>query len=107
MTAGYQARVSGILHGLSTFAKQTPQAMGRSERPQRSEDGARGAAEAVERHGVLVHAAVFMSNHLHMVVTDVRGNLPEFCHLMFGQIAKKERVMRIVPVPPCVRVVAG
>jgi putative transposase len=45
-------------------------------------------AEAVERHGVLVHAAVFMSNHLHMVVTDVRGNLPEFCHLMFGQIAK-------------------
>jgi putative transposase len=45
-------------------------------------------AEAADRHGVLVHAAVFMSNHLHMVVTDVRGNLPDFCHLLFGQIAK-------------------
>ena len=45
-------------------------------------------AEAAQRHGVLVHAAVFMSNHLHIVLTDVRGNLPEFCHLLFGQIAK-------------------
>jgi putative transposase len=45
-------------------------------------------AEAAQRHGILVHAAVFMSNHLHIVLTDVRGNLPEFCHLLFGQIAK-------------------
>ena len=45
-------------------------------------------AEAADRHGVLVHAAVLMSNHLHMVVTDVRGNLPNFFHLLFEQIAK-------------------
>jgi putative transposase len=45
-------------------------------------------AEAAQRHGILVHAAVFMSNHLHIVLTDERGNLPEFCHLLFGQIAK-------------------
>jgi putative transposase len=45
-------------------------------------------AESADRHGVLVHAAVVMSNHLHMVVTDVRGNLPDICHLLFGQIAK-------------------
>jgi putative transposase len=45
-------------------------------------------AEAAERHAVLVHAAVFMSNHLHIVATDTRGNMPEFCHLLFGQMAK-------------------
>jgi putative transposase len=45
-------------------------------------------AEATEQHGTLVHAVVFMSNHVHIVVTDTRGNLPRFMHLLFGQIAK-------------------
>jgi putative transposase len=45
-------------------------------------------AEAANRFGVLVHAAVVMSNHLHLVVTDVRGMLPRFSHLFFNQLAK-------------------
>jgi putative transposase len=45
-------------------------------------------AEAANRFGVLVHAAVVMSNHLHIVVTDVKGNLPLFSHLFFTQLAK-------------------
>lgn len=45
-------------------------------------------AEAAERFGVLIHAAVVMSNHLHVVVTDVRGELPRFAHLFFTQLAK-------------------
>lgn len=32
----------------------------------------------LERHGVLLHAACFMSNHLHLDVTDPHGVLPEF-----------------------------
>jgi REP element-mobilizing transposase RayT len=31
-----------------------------------------------ERHGVRVHAFVVMSNHYHLVATDVRGTLPDF-----------------------------
>ena len=45
-------------------------------------------AEAAERFGVLIHAAIVMSNHVHMVVTDVRGELPRFAHLFFTQLAK-------------------
>jgi putative transposase len=45
-------------------------------------------AEAANRFGILVHAAVVMSNHLHIVVTDVEGNLPRFSHLFFTQLAK-------------------
>jgi putative transposase len=44
--------------------------------------------EAAERWGVLVRAVVVMSNHVHLVATDVRGNLPRFCHHLFGQVAK-------------------
>ena len=45
-------------------------------------------AEAAGRFGVLVHAAVVMSNHVHLVLTDVRGELPRFAHLFFTQLAK-------------------
>jgi REP element-mobilizing transposase RayT len=35
-------------------------------------------ALALEKTGVVLHAACFMSNHHHVVVTDVRGELPNF-----------------------------
>lgn len=45
-------------------------------------------AVAALRFGVLLHAAVVMSNHHHIVLTDVHGNLPRFCHLMHSLIAR-------------------
>jgi putative transposase len=45
-------------------------------------------AEAALRHGILVHAVCVMSNHIHMVVSDVRGSLPRFSQLLFNQLAK-------------------
>lgn len=45
-------------------------------------------AEAAQRFGVIVHAAVVMSNHLHIVITDTRAELPRFAHLFFTQLAK-------------------
>ncbi len=45
-------------------------------------------AIAADRYGVLIHAACFMSNHFHLVVTDVLGNLPEFTRILDGIIAK-------------------
>ncbi len=35
-------------------------------------------AWAAQKAGLLIHAAVFMSNHHHIVVTDVEARLPEF-----------------------------
>ncbi|MBW2463879.1 MAG: transposase [Deltaproteobacteria bacterium] len=35
-------------------------------------------AVAAERHGVQIHAVCMMSNHYHLVLTDVRGELPLF-----------------------------
>ena len=45
-------------------------------------------AVAALRFGVLLHAAVVMSNHHHIVLTDVRGNLPRFCHLLHSLVAR-------------------
>jgi REP element-mobilizing transposase RayT len=45
-------------------------------------------AIAAERYSVLIHAACFMSNHFHLVVTDVLGNLPEFTRILDGIVAK-------------------
>lgn len=56
--------------------------------PQTGEVFAYCLAEAAERFGVQVHAAVVMSNHLHIIVTDVEGRLPQFSHLFFNQLAK-------------------
>jgi putative transposase len=45
-------------------------------------------AEAALRYGILVHAVCVMSNHIHMVVTDMHRKLPRFAHLLFNQLAK-------------------
>lgn len=34
--------------------------------------------EAARRHGILIYAAIVMSNHYHLVIRDPRGVLPEF-----------------------------
>ncbi|MGE0709219.1 MAG: transposase [Planctomycetota bacterium] len=42
------------------------------------------AAVAAQRYGIQLHAFAWMSNHVHFVLTDPRGNLPSFmrwfCH---------------------------
>jgi putative transposase len=45
-------------------------------------------AVAAERTGVIIHAFCAMSNHLHLVLTDVCGRLPEFEHLLDGVAAR-------------------
>lgn len=37
-------------------------------------------AVAAERFGVVLHAFAFLSNHFHLVATDLRGQLPLFMH---------------------------
>lgn len=45
-------------------------------------------AVAAARSGVAVHAFCFLSNHVHLIVTDVNGELPEFCRWLFEFSAK-------------------
>jgi len=45
-------------------------------------------AQAATQHGVLVHGVVAMSNHLHIVVTDKRGELSDFMRNMHRNMAK-------------------
>jgi putative transposase len=45
-------------------------------------------AVAAARYGVLIHAVCVMSNHVHLVLTDPRANLPEFSRLLDGVVAK-------------------
>ena len=45
-------------------------------------------AYASGRFGVEIHAYCAMSNHYHLVLTDVEGRLPEFMHWMNVYIAK-------------------
>ncbi len=45
-------------------------------------------AVAAARYGMLLHAVCVMSNHLHIVLTDARANLPDFGHLFCGVVAK-------------------
>ena len=40
-------------------------------------------AVAAQRYGVRLHAFCFFSNHVHLVVTDVEGALPEFTRWFF------------------------
>lgn len=40
------------------------------------------------RHGIQLHAAVTMSNHLHMTLTDPRGVLPAFMQDVMSQTAR-------------------
>jgi REP element-mobilizing transposase RayT len=45
-------------------------------------------ALALEKTGVVLHAACFMSNHHHLVVTDARGVLPDFLRELHRSMAK-------------------
>ncbi len=45
-------------------------------------------ALALEKTGVILHAACFMSNHHHLVVTDPRGELPNFLRELHRFAAK-------------------
>jgi REP-associated tyrosine transposase len=40
------------------------------------------------KHGIKVHAFVVMSNHIHLVVTDMRGNLPDFTRDLYSSVAR-------------------
>jgi putative transposase len=45
-------------------------------------------AVAAERSGILVHAVCVMSNHVHLVVTDPQGRLPEFLAYLNRTVAR-------------------
>jgi len=45
-------------------------------------------AVAAERHGVVLHAFCFLSNHLHIVLTDAKGNLPAFEQYFHSLVAR-------------------
>lgn len=45
------------------------------------------------RHGVLIHGFCFMSNHFHLVVTDVRGRLPAFMREFLSETSKALQVV--------------
>jgi REP element-mobilizing transposase RayT len=45
-------------------------------------------AVAAARHGVLVHAFCVLSNHCHLVVTDVEGRLPAFMQYLDSLVAR-------------------
>ncbi len=45
-------------------------------------------AVAAARYGMVLHAICVMSNHVHIVLTDPRANLPDFGHLFCGVLAK-------------------
>ena len=44
-------------------------------------------ALAAEKYGVEIHAACVMSNHYHLILTDVRGVLPDFTAWLNRQLA--------------------
>jgi putative transposase len=45
-------------------------------------------AHSAGKYKIKVHAAMFLSNHFHLVVTDTEGRLPQFMHWMDLYIAK-------------------
>ncbi|AKF06724.1 Transposase [Sandaracinus amylolyticus] len=51
-------------------------------------------AVAAARAGVLVHSAVLMSTHEHLVVSDPEGRLPEFLHYLHRHVALATKVLR-------------
>jgi hypothetical protein len=51
-------------------------------------------AVAAARHGVLVHAFAVMSNHHHLIITDVRGTLPDFLRELHRLLALCVKVLR-------------
>jgi putative transposase len=51
-------------------------------------------AVMAQRHGIAVHAAVLMSNHEHLIVTDTRGALPNFLRELHRLVALGVKVLR-------------
>ena len=51
-------------------------------------------AVASSKFGVLVHAVVVMSNHFHVVLTDVYGLLPDFKRELIRNVANATKVLR-------------
>ena len=45
-------------------------------------------AYAAERFAIRIHAYVALSNHMHIVATDIHGNLPDFMHWLDEYVAK-------------------
>lgn len=43
---------------------------------------------AAQKHGMVLHAAVAMSNHLHVVASDPRGVYPDFLRDFHGLLAR-------------------
>ncbi|HEY1534249.1 MAG TPA: hypothetical protein VGF76_09525 [Polyangiaceae bacterium] len=59
-------------------------------------------ALAAERTGVLIHAACFMSNHWHGVVTDPGARLPEFLERFHRLVAKAQNAVCLEFVRPAI-----
>jgi REP element-mobilizing transposase RayT len=49
-------------------------------------------ARAAIQTGVLIHALCVMSNHIHIVLTDVLGLLPNFARELHRTVAKAVKV---------------
>jgi putative transposase len=51
-------------------------------------------AVLAQRHGMRIHAAVLMSTHEHIVLTDVHGQLPRFLQELHRMVALGVKVLR-------------
>lgn len=51
-------------------------------------------ALCLKRYGLQLHAAVFLSNHYHLVVTDTRGQLPAFKSMFNALVARSVNALR-------------
>lgn len=51
-------------------------------------------AVAADRYGVAIHGFCVMSNHYHLVLTDMRGELPVFMGWLNSQLAKRIKQLR-------------
>jgi hypothetical protein len=51
-------------------------------------------AVVAARHGILVHCAIVMSSHMHLVLTDTRGTLPRFLQELHRLLALGVKVLR-------------
>ena len=51
-------------------------------------------AVVVRKYGIAVHEVMWMSNHYHLVLTDVRGNLPDFMRELNSLISRGLNALR-------------
>ena len=51
-------------------------------------------AVAAERHGMQIHEVLCMSNHFHVLLTDVEGRVPEFMKYFDSLLARSLNAMR-------------